>query len=102
MPTDIENFAYLINGRLLHPGDSYATDGLPSPEILALPTQGPWSRVVDAIEYAKILKPKVVVPMHNGVLKDELTPMFDQMIVEALRGQGIAGTILSVGESVEF
>jgi L-ascorbate metabolism protein UlaG (beta-lactamase superfamily) len=102
MPTQAENFAYLINGRLLHPGDSYSVSDLPAVEILALPTQGPWSRMVDAIEYAKIVKPRIVIPMHNAMLKDELTPIYDGMIVKAVKDDGIGGRVLAIGESVEL
>ena len=38
-------------------------------EILALPVAGPWMKIADAIEYAKLIKPKVCFPVHDGQLR---------------------------------
>lgn len=101
MPGSVtENHAYLVNNSLLHLGDSYATEDLPiGVKILALPTQGPWARLVDAIACAKTLQPKNVIPIHNAVLKDELGKMFDGYIAEELEKNGIIVKILEVKET---
>ncbi len=96
-----ENMAYFINNRLLHTGDSYFTDGLPQPEILAVPTQGPWAKAVDSIAFASKLKPKVAIPVHNGLYKTEISEMFDGWIGGKLTEAGIDYKYLGVGESWE-
>lgn len=98
-----ENIAYLINGRLLHPGDSYDTRNIDfNPEILALPTQAPWSRLVDAVAFAKTLKPKHALSIHNALLKDEIGQMFDGFIGQALSSEDITLHSLAMGESIEL
>lgn len=98
-----ENYAYLINGILLHPGDSYDVTNLPQGvKVLALPTQGPWAKAVESIEMAAKLKPEYVIPVHNAIYKDEIGEKFDERIAVANEESGIRGKILKVGESWEL
>jgi L-ascorbate metabolism protein UlaG (beta-lactamase superfamily) len=96
-----ENFAYFINSRLLHPGDSFVTHGLPQPEILALPTQGPWTRLVDVVEFAKTLKPRVALAIHNAAYTPDFGQMMDGYLEQIFRGAGIEFKSLKSGESLE-
>ncbi len=74
LPT-VQNTGFYINKTLFYPGDSFH-----NPEkdiaILALPVAGPWMKLSEAIEYAKLIKPKVVFPVHDGMLRQglELAP----------------------------
>jgi L-ascorbate metabolism protein UlaG (beta-lactamase superfamily) len=98
----VENTAYLINGSLLHPGDSYATENLPrNPDILALPTQGPWSRLVDAVAFAKELHPKTALAIHDAISKEDFGTMMDGYLKQVLEPEGIIFTALKMGESIE-
>jgi L-ascorbate metabolism protein UlaG (beta-lactamase superfamily) len=65
------NLAYLVEGAVLHPGDSYtpAPDGV-TPDVLALPVGGPWVKLAEAVDYAVAVAPRVVVPIHDAVLSD--------------------------------
>ncbi|WP_418275040.1 MBL fold metallo-hydrolase [Isoptericola jiangsuensis] len=65
------NLAYLVEGVVLHPGDSYtpAPDGV-DVDVLALPVGGPWVKVSEAVDYAVAVAPRVVVPIHDAVLSD--------------------------------
>lgn len=54
--------------RFFHPGDALTLPTRPV-EVLALPVAGPWLSLADAIEYAKKVKPNVVVIIHDGILK---------------------------------
>lgn len=62
------NTGFFIANRLFYPGDS-----LHNPkkqvEILALPVAGPWLKLEEAIDYALEIKPKIVFPVHEGILK---------------------------------
>ena len=66
----ITNTGFLIAKWLLYPGDSFYDPHLPV-EILVLPVSAPWMRIEEAIEYAKDIKPKIVFPVHDGMLKLE-------------------------------
>lgn len=64
-----DNTGFLIAERLFHPGDAVGVIPSKPVEILALPVVAPWLLLSDAIDYAKALKPKVVFPIHDGMLK---------------------------------
>lgn len=65
-----ENIGFLVNGKLLHPGDSLEVENISGCEVLALPITAPWLRYVDSIEFAKKFKPKTVIPIHDAIVKD--------------------------------
>lgn len=66
------NVGYVVNGRLLHPGDSFdeALDVCKGIEILALPVMAPWNTELQVAAFATRLAPKVAIPIHDGYAKD--------------------------------
>jgi L-ascorbate metabolism protein UlaG (beta-lactamase superfamily) len=62
------NTGFFIANRLFYPGDAF-TDPKKPIEILALPVAGPWMKLMEGIDYALKLKPKVCFPVHDGILK---------------------------------
>ena len=63
----IPNACYLIDGRLLHPGDSLTVLDRPV-EILALPTSAPWMAVKEAVDYFRAVDPKAAIPIHDKLM----------------------------------
>ncbi len=63
-----QNTGYFIANRLFYPGDAFTNPGK-QVEILALPVAGPWARLLEVVNYALELKPKVCFPVHDGNLK---------------------------------
>lgn len=59
------NLGFFIDGRLWYPGDAFTNPERPV-EILALPVSGPWMKISEAIDYALLLKPRIVFPVHDG------------------------------------
>ena len=66
----VQNTGFYINKTLFYPGDSFHNPDKDI-RILALPVSGPWMKLEEAIEYAKLIKPKVVFPVHDGMLRQE-------------------------------
>jgi L-ascorbate metabolism protein UlaG (beta-lactamase superfamily) len=64
----VQNTGYLFAKRFFYPGDAFYNPEKPV-EILALPVAGPWMKISEAIDYAKLLKPKICFPVHDGMLK---------------------------------
>lgn len=66
----VQNTGFYIDKTLFYPGDSFYN---PQKEIriLALPVAGPWMKLEEAIEYAKMINPKIVFPVHDGLLRQE-------------------------------
>jgi len=85
----IPNVGYLIDGRLLHPGDALdVTDR--EVEVLALPTMAPWMRMAEAVDYLRAVRPRVAVPIHDGLLRSP------DLFYNAFRGLGPQSTELRV------
>lgn len=66
------NVAYVVDDRMLHPGDSFdrALDVCRGIELLALPVTAPWTTELGVAEFALRLAPKKVFPIHDGYAKD--------------------------------
>lgn len=54
---------------LTHPGDSHHF--AQSKEVLALPVTAPWGSTVNAVKLATELKPKIIIPIHDHIWRDE-------------------------------
>lgn len=91
------NLGYFIDERLWYPGDAF-TDPQRPVELLALPVSGPWMKLGEAIDYALLLKPKKVFPVHDG------TRFGSAHILpgKVLEPEGIKFIVMVEGESKEF
>lgn len=54
---------------LFHPGDSYA-DAPSGVDVLALPLNAPWARVSETLDFLHRVSPRVVIPIHDGLLNE--------------------------------
>ncbi len=64
------NLAYLVgDGEFFHPGDSFTLPQQPV-DVLAVPIDGPWLKLAEAIDYVNAVAPRVAVPIHDGELTD--------------------------------
>lgn len=93
-----QNTGYLIAGYLFYPGDAFTDPKCPI-EVLALPVAGPWMKPAEAIDYAKLVKPKKIFPVHDGMLKDPgILRRLPKMILEPL---GIECIDIEINRPVE-
>lgn len=94
----IRNTGYFISNRLFYPGDAFTNPGKHI-EILALSVAGPWMRLMEAIDYALELKPKMCFPVHDGILK---APGVAHLIpAKILEPKGITFTVLEIDKEYE-
>lgn len=91
------NLAYLVDGVVLHPGDSFTTaDGV---EVLLVPVAAPWLRVADAVDLVRAVRPSVAaVPIHDGALTDAGRGLVDGVVG---RLGGAAYRRLAIGDEIE-
>ncbi|MCL1899062.1 MAG: MBL fold metallo-hydrolase [Promicromonosporaceae bacterium] len=85
------NLAYLFNGVVLHPGDSFPR--LPHAErVLELltPIAGPWCRIADAVAFVKYYPNARVLPIHHAVLNDDGLALAARVLANSLPGREIA------------
>ena len=83
---------------LTHPGDSLKFDS--SLEVLALPIQAPWGSLVASVEKAALIKPKIVIPIHDWHWKDQARKKMYDMAKNYLADKGIELRGLEVGEEL--
>jgi L-ascorbate metabolism protein UlaG (beta-lactamase superfamily) len=71
-PTLPVHIAYLVNDRVLNPGDSFDPVLLAwkGTEALILPVTAPFLTEVEALAFARRMEPKQVLPVHDGYVKD--------------------------------
>jgi len=90
---ELANTGIIVDERVWHPGDAF--DAAPEPvDVLLLPVGGPWMKVSDAIDFARAVGPRIIVPIHQaglaevhqqlhyGLLKN-LVPDSDLVVLEA-------------------
>ncbi len=67
-----KNTAYIIDGNILHPGDSYSIKlyERKGTQILCLPTMAPWTTELQTFDFAVEMSPEFIVPIHDGYSKD--------------------------------
>lgn len=94
-----QNTGYRIDGKLFYPGDSFTNPHVPV-EFLALPVAGPWLRLEQAVDFAKLLKPKKCFPIHDGMLK--IFGPFHEIPNRLLAAEGIDFVPLLPGDNFEF
>ncbi|MFH9176769.1 MBL fold metallo-hydrolase [Streptomyces albogriseolus] len=65
-----DNVGYLLDdGAVHHPGDAYCVPDAPVRTLL-LPTSGPWTKLGEAADYVRAVKPERVIEIHELMLSD--------------------------------
>ena len=65
----VANTGFILDGEVWHPGDAF--DAEPRKvDILLLPVGGPFMKVADAIDFARAVEPRIIVPIHQAGLAD--------------------------------
>lgn len=94
----VDNCGYFIANYFFYPGDAFTNPGK-RVNVLALPVAGPWMKLSEAIDYAKDVKPKLVFPVHDGILKQQ--GMVHRLPVKFLPESDIEFKSLLDGESLD-
>ncbi|MCX4919058.1 MBL fold metallo-hydrolase [Streptomyces sp. NBC_00687] len=65
-----DNVGYLLDdGAVYHPGDAYFAPDAPVSTLL-LPTSGPWTKLGEAADYVRTVKPERIIQIHELMLSD--------------------------------
>lgn len=76
-----QSVAYLINGTVLHPGDSFTLPPAGTDlQVLFVPAAGPWMRIADAIDYLRAARPRLAVPVHDVIASDAGRALADRLL----------------------
>ena len=94
------NRSYTIDGLLTHPGDSYQPT-MTAP-VLALPLLTPWGSTTRSVEFARLLAPRQVIPIHDFYLSASGRRFIVSMAQAVLGQSGIEVVPLDWGESFQL
>jgi L-ascorbate metabolism protein UlaG (beta-lactamase superfamily) len=90
------NRSFTIEGLLTHPGDSYQpTRAAP---VLALPLLAPWGSATASVEFARRLRPRQVIPVHDFYLSSDGRRWITGLVKSVLAGDGIELVALDWGD----
>lgn len=98
--TPVQNVMATLFGKFASVGDSL-TFGY-SPEVLALPVTAPWGHTTWAVETALQVKPKVIIPIHDSMWKDDFRKGIYQRLKEFFGQHGIDFKAAETGEVVKI
>jgi L-ascorbate metabolism protein UlaG (beta-lactamase superfamily) len=94
----IPNVGYLVDGTVYHPGDAYFVPDA-GVSTLLLPTSGPWTKLGEAADYVRAVRPDTVLQIHDMLLSE-----IGQNVTASILGEsGLTGlpiTMLPAGESI--
>ncbi|MGI5324243.1 MBL fold metallo-hydrolase [Actinomadura nitritigenes] len=65
----VANTGYLIDGRVYHPGDAYHVPDVPV-DTLLLPTSGPWTKLGEAVDFVRGVRPTRLLQIHELMLSE--------------------------------
>lgn len=75
----ITNIGFFVDGTVFHPGDALTVPDR-SVETLLLPVMAPWSKISEVIDYVREVKPRRVYDVHDALLTDLATPVYENQI----------------------
>jgi len=92
------NRSFTVEGLLTHPGDSHQPAS--TAPILALPLIAPWGSVTSAVEFAKVVGPRQVIPIHDFYLNGPGREFAARIARSGLEGTDIEVLELGWGDSI--
>ncbi len=97
------NIGVTINDKIVNPGDSFdLPNDLQNPELLLVPSEAPWLKSFESMEYIRNVQPKLVVPVHNAVLSKTGDNINNNWLKMACDENGVNFAALGIGESIEI
>lgn len=94
----MQNVAFLVDGDVYHPGDSYDAPGVEVATLL-LPTSGPWTKLGEGVDFVRAVKAQRVIAIHDLMLS-EAGQQGSARFTEQLTGTPVE--IVPVGSTVSL
>jgi L-ascorbate metabolism protein UlaG (beta-lactamase superfamily) len=100
-----QNTAYLIDETLLNPGDSFSPElnAFAAVPVLIVPVMAPWGNELQMMAFVEAMKPRVVIPVHDGFAKAFFIVQRYEFFAEEFTKRGITFADLEqIGSWVNF
>jgi L-ascorbate metabolism protein UlaG (beta-lactamase superfamily) len=85
----VRNIGYLVGSLVFHPGDALTPPGQ-TVDTLLLPVYAPWCKLAEVIDYARTVKPRLAIPIHDALLSDNGLSLVDRLL--GPQGPGIGAS----------
>jgi hypothetical protein len=93
----VANVGYLLDGAVLHPGDSFDVPTDADVDTLFVPVSGPWLKLSESVEFVRQVAPRRAYALHDGLLNDVGLKVYDTNLANLA---GCDYGRLGAGESV--
>lgn len=95
----VTNVGYLVGGSVYHPGDAYHVPGAPVATLL-VPTSGPWTKLSEAVDWVRAVKPDTMIQIHDVMLSETGQQSVARFMSPGMLTE-VALTLLPAGESMD-
>lgn len=97
----VENIGFFVDGTVFHPGDAFTVPARPVPTLL-VPTNAPWMKNPELIDYLREVAPERAYSVHDGLVNDIGLQIIDGTLGGEGKQQGKEFRRLAPGESMEL
>jgi L-ascorbate metabolism protein UlaG (beta-lactamase superfamily) len=97
----VANVAYLIEGSVYHPGDSFTVPTVPV-ETLLIPIHAPWSKISEVIDFAAAVRAPRAFQIHDALLNEIGSGLVDRLVGTVAATYGTTYKRLAPTESVDL
>ncbi|GAA4189112.1 MBL fold metallo-hydrolase [Streptosporangium oxazolinicum] len=95
----VRNVGFLVDEEVFYPGDAFTPPGVEVPTLL-VPTNAPWMKASEMIEYLRQVRPARAFSTHDGLLNDLGLRLVDMWLEMESDRQKADMRRLKPGESV--
>ncbi len=99
VPT-IANLGYLVEDSVYHPGDSFTVPNV-AVRTLLLPTNAPWSKVAEVIDFAIAVRAPKLHQIHDALINDVYASIVERHLTMIAGPFGVELTRLAPTEVVD-
>jgi len=75
----VSNVGFLLDGELFHPGDAFTLPEAPVSNLL-LPTDAPWLKLSEAIDFVRAVGPRHAYSLHDGLMNNSGLEVVDRLL----------------------
>ncbi|WP_329085340.1 MULTISPECIES: MBL fold metallo-hydrolase [unclassified Streptosporangium] len=95
----VRNIGFLVEEEVFYPGDAFTPPGVEVPTLL-VPTNAPWMKASEMVEYLRLVRPARAFSTHDGLLNDIGLGLVDTWLRMESDSQRADMRRLKPGESV--
>jgi L-ascorbate metabolism protein UlaG (beta-lactamase superfamily) len=97
----VSNVAYLVDGAVYHPGDSYVVPTA-AVELALIPINAPWAKIAETMDFAVALRAPRAIGIHDALLSDAGRSLYGTQVGRMGLPYGTVYQPLMPGEGLEL